>query len=132
MPRLALLTLITAGSAGCATTTQSAAPQGPKSYADEEGRVLDGGVTDFLNRTETKIIECYQTVIERPEDANDSVRLQFVIAEDGSISRVVHRNSTISNGKFNVCVEGVVASERVPNAGGKPYAISREYNFRFQ
>jgi hypothetical protein len=61
------------------------------------GRVGRLGVQDFLNRTEPQIIECYMKTLEDPSSADDSVQLQFVIDGAGKVTRVVARQSSITD-----------------------------------
>ena len=88
------------------------------------------GVQDFLNRTEPKIIDCYMKTLEDPSMADDSVQLQFVIDGAGKVTRVVARQSSITDVRFMDCVEDQMAAEKVVNETGNMLAVSRDYNFR--
>jgi hypothetical protein len=99
-------------------------------YTNESGAAIDAGVQDFLNRTEPKIIECYMATLEDPSLADDSVQLQFVIDGAGKVTRVVARQSTITDGRFMSCVEELMAIQKVVNDSEHTLAVSRDYNFR--
>ena len=119
-----MLALILACAAKPAATTTTG-------YTDEaSGATVDLGVQDFLNRTEPKIIECYMGTLEDPSQADDSVQLQFVIDGGGKVSRVVARQSTITDVRFMDCVEELMAVQVVVNPSGNTIAVTRDYNFR--
>jgi hypothetical protein len=100
-------------------------------YTDKaSGEAVDLGVQDFLNRTEPRVIECYLGTLQDPSLANDSVQLQFVIDGGGKVSRVVARQSSITDGRFMVCVQEVMAEQKVVNDTGNTLAVTRDYNFR--
>jgi hypothetical protein len=106
------------------------ASQTTTGYTNEAGASVDAGVQDFLNRTEPKIIECYMKTLEDPSLADDSVQLQFVIDGAGKVTRVVARQSSITDVRFMACVEDLMASEKVVNENGHTIAVARDYNFR--
>jgi hypothetical protein len=99
-------------------------------YTNEAGTTVDVGVQDFLNRTEPKIIDCYMKTLADPSQADDSVQLQFVIDGAGKVTRVVARQSSITDVRFMSCVEELVATEKVVNEGGHTIAVARDYTFR--
>ena len=88
------------------------------------------GVQDFLRRTEPKIIECYMKTLEDPSMADDNVQLQFVIDGEGKVTRVVARQSSITDVRFMSCVEALMATEKVVNENGHTIAVARDYTFR--
>ena len=119
-----MLVLILACAAKPAATTTTG-------YTDEtSGAIVDLGVQDFLNRTEPKIIECYLGTLQDPSHADDTVQLQFVIDGGGKVSRVVARQSTITDVRFMDCVEALMAVQVVVNPSGNTIAVTRDYNFR--
>jgi hypothetical protein len=94
------------------------------------GATVDLGVQDFLNRTEPHIIQCYLGTLEDPSLADDSVQLQFVIDGGGKVSRVVARQSSITDVRFMGCVQEIMRAEKVVNDSGNTIAVTRDYNFR--
>ena len=112
----------------CAPKTAAPTPSG---FADEgTGTSVADGVQDFLVRTEPQIIECYMATLEDPSKADDSVQLQFVIDAGGKVSRVVARQSTITDVRFMDCVEKCMEIQKVVNPTGNTLAVTRDYNFR--
>ena len=107
------------------TATQTAT-----GYTNETGASVDLGVQDFLTRTEPKIIDCYMKTLTDPSQADDSVQLQFVIDEAGKVTRVVARQSSITDARFMSCVEELMAAEKVVNENGHTIAVARDYTFR--
>ena len=117
-----MLTLILACAPKPASTTTG--------YTNESGNAVDHGVQDFLNRTEPKIIDCYMKTLADPSQADDSVQLQYVIDGAGKVTRVVARQSSITDVRFMSCVEELMAAETVVNESGHTIAFARDYNFR--
>jgi hypothetical protein len=107
------------------TATQTAT-----GYTNETGASVDLGVQDFLTRTEPKIIDCYMKTLADPSQADDSVQLQYVIDGAGKVTRVVARQSSITDVRFMSCVEEVMAMEKVVNENGHTIAVARDYTFR--
>jgi hypothetical protein len=119
-----MLALILACATKSATTTTTG-------YTNEaSGAAVDVGVQDFLNRTEPKIIECYMATLDDPSHADDSVQLQFVIDGAGKVTRVVARQSTITDVRFMTCVQDLMQLQKVVNESGNTLAVTRDYNFR--
>jgi hypothetical protein len=112
----------------CAAKTTT--PATATGFTDASGGTVTGDVSDFLNRTEPQIIQCYMATLSDPSQADDSVQLQFVIEDSGKIGRVVTRQSTITDPRFTTCVESLMTKERVSNPDGKTFAVTRDYNFR--
>ena len=107
------------------------ATQTTTGYSNEaSGSSVDRGVQDFLNRTEPKIIECYMKTLEDPSMADDSVQLQFVIDGTGKVTRVVARQSSITDARFMTCVQDLMAKETVSTSSESTLAVTRDYNFR--
>src|SRR5678816_3915577 len=90
------------------------------------GASVELGVQDFLNRTEPKIIACYMKTLEDPSLADDSVQLQFVIDGAGKVTRVVARQSSITDARFMTCVQELMATEKVVNENGHTIAVARD------
>ena len=112
----------------CAPKTAAPTPTG---FTDEgTGTSVADGVQDFLHRTEPQVIECYMGTLEDPSQADDSVQLQFVIDAGGKVSRVVARQSTITDVRFMNCVEERMELQKVVNPTGNSLAVTRDYNFR--
>ena len=112
----------------CAPKTAAPTPTG---FTDEgTGTSVADGVQDFLNRTEPQIIECYMATLEDPSQADDSVQLQFVIDAGGKVSRVVARQSSITDVRFMNCVQKLMEIQKVVNPTENSLAVTRDYNFR--
>ena len=115
----------------CSCMHQTTPTQTTTGFTDEaSGASVELGVQDFLNRTEPNIIACYMDTLSDPSQADDTVQLQFVIDAGGKVSRVIARQSTITDARFMPCVEKLMAAEKVGNASGKALAVTRDYTFR--
>jgi hypothetical protein len=120
--RFMLVVILACASHPASTTT---------GFTDQaSGASVDLGVQDFLNRTEPRIIECYMGTLADPTHADDAVQLQFVIDGAGKVSRVLARQSSITDPRFMTCVQDLMAAQKVVNDSGKSLAVTRDYTFR--
>ena len=113
-----------------ACAPKPAAPTTTASADQTASTDVAAGIQDFVNRTEPKIIDCYMGTLQDPALADDSVQLQFVIDGTGTVTRVVARESSITDVRFMGCVDDVMDAEKVVNESGNTLAITRDYNFR--
>ena len=113
-----------------ACAPKPAAPTTTGVTSESSSETSDVGVQEFLTRTEPQVIECYMKTLDDPSHADDSVQLQFVIDGAGKVTRVVARQSSITDVRFMSCVEEVMAKETVMNEREHTIAVSRDYNFR--
>lgn len=95
-----------------------------------EGSLSRQSVVDVINRSVSRIQQCYERGLARRPDLGGRITVRWTVGANGSVTNASEQSSTLGDPQVSSCVIGVVRRMRFPRPSGGPATIS--FPFLFQ